>query len=257
MRRNENSLEIKMLFKPERREVLIRLFNGCVAFLFVPILRFKQAFAKQNEDSRGGSVKLPSAQSDGEISVEQAIEQRRTVRAFKSTPLELEQLAQLLWAAQGITGKGGFKRSAPSAGALYPMDVYIVAGQDGVTQIDAGVYHYQPRGHALSTVAKGDLREALSRASLSQMWMAQAPVNMLITAEYDRAAVKYGKRAIRYAMIEAGHIGQNLFLQAEALGLKAGIVGAYHDNEVIRVLDIPRAHEPLLIMPIGHPLDIA
>ncbi|MBW2428801.1 MAG: SagB/ThcOx family dehydrogenase [Deltaproteobacteria bacterium] len=197
-------------------------------------------------------MRLPPEKIERTVSVEQAISQRRTVRTFISEPLELHQFSQLLWAAQGITEKRGFKRSAPSAGALYPMDVYVVAGKDSVAQIEAGVYHYEPKGHTVSLVTGGDLREALSRASLSQMWMAKAPVDIVITADYSRATIKYGKRGVRYAIIEAGHIGQNLFLQAEALGLKAGIVGAFHDNEIIRVMNIPSSHEPLLIIPIGY-----
>ena len=186
------------------------------------------------------------------MSVEQVINQRRTVRALSSNPLDLHQLSQLLWAAYGLTGGGGFKRAAASAGALYPMDVYVVAGQEGVEKIKAGVYRYEPPGHMLSRVLSGDMRVALSSASLSQSWMAKAPVNFVITAEYHRATSKYGERGVRYAMIEAGHIAQNLFLQAEALGLKAGLVGAYRDNEIIRVMNIPSSHEPLLIMPIGY-----
>jgi len=197
-------------------------------------------------------MKLPPAKTEGTVTVEQAIRRRRTVRAFISKPLDLHQLSQLLWAAYGITGGGGFKRAAASAGALYPMDVYVVTGKEGVAQIEAGVYRYEPIGHMLSRVLSGDLREALSTASLSQSWMAKAPVNFVITAEYHRATAKYGERGVRYAMIEAGHITQNLFLQAEALGLKAGIVGAFRDNEIIRVVNIPSSHEPLLIMPIGY-----
>lgn len=197
-------------------------------------------------------MKLPRENTQGTVSVEQAISQRRTVRALSSTPLDLHQLSQLLWAAQGLTKKGSRKRAAPSAGALYPMDVYIVVGQDSVAQLEAGIYCYEPKGHQLFQAFSGDMREALSSASLSQRWMAKAPVSIVITAEYRRAAVKYGKRAVRYAMIEAGHIGQNLFLQAEALGLKAGIVGAFRDNEIIGVMKIPASHEPLLIVPIGY-----
>jgi len=241
-----------MLFKKERREVLIRLFNWCVFLLLTSSLPLRRAFAKRNVDKQGATMKLPHEKTQGTVSVEQAISQRRTVRAFMSEPLDLHQLSQLLWTAQGITEKSGFKRSAPSAGALYPVDVYVVAGKDSVAKIEAGVYHYEPKGHMFSLVTRGDLRGALSRASLSQMWMAKAPVNIVITAEYNRVTVKYGKRGVRYAMIEAGHIGQNLFLQAEALGLKAGIVGAFHDNEIIRVMNIPSSHEPLLIMPIGY-----
>jgi SagB-type dehydrogenase family enzyme len=194
---------------------------------------------------------LPPPKTDGTVSVERAISQRRTVRSFYPRRLNLIQLSQLLWAAQGITENGGFKRAAPSAGALYPMDIYAVVGRDCVEQIEPGVHHYQPREHTLSGIATGDLRDRVSQAALSQMWMAKAPLIVVISAEYDRIRVKYKERGIRYAMMEAGHIAQNLFLQAEALGLKAGIVGAFHDRELIGVLEIPPAHEPLLLMPIG------
>ena len=119
-------------------------------------------------------------------------------------------------------------------------------------QIEAGVYHYEPNGHALSNIAIEDVRERVAKASLSQMWMARAPLNTVIAAEFSRITVKYKERGIRYAMVEAGHIAQNLFLQAEALRLKAAIVGAFNDNELIDILKITRSHEPLLIMPIGY-----
>jgi SagB-type dehydrogenase family enzyme len=185
------------------------------------------------------------------MSVERAIMQRRTVRAFISEALNLNQLSQLLWAAGGITENNGYKRAVPSAGALYPMDIYIAVGRDGVAPIEAGVYHYEPAEHRLSVVARGDRRSPVARTCLSQMWMADAPLTIVITAEYGRAAAKYGKRGIRYALIEAGHIAQNVFLQTQALGLAAGIVGAFHDRELITVLNIPSSHEPILLMPVG------
>ncbi len=197
-------------------------------------------------------MKLPKPKSSGPLSVEQAILQRRTVRSYSEKALSLEQLSQLLWSAQGITGKRGLKRAAPSAGALYPMDLYAVVGQKGVTQLEAGVYHYHPQNHDLSLVKPQDLRKDVARACLSQMWMARAPINLAITAEYHRITRKYSKRGVRYAFIEAGHIGQNIFLQAEALGLKAGIVGAYHDEKLVEIMAISRTHEPLLIMPVGY-----
>jgi len=197
-------------------------------------------------------MKLPPPAKDGTVSVERAIRQRRTIRAYLPQIMTLGQMSQLLWSAHGITGDRGYKRAAPSAGALYPTDVYTVVGQDSVDQIDAGVYHYEPGRHRLSLVAKQDLRNTIARAALSQLWMATAPVNFVITADYSRSTAKYGNRGIRYAMIEAGHIGQNLFLQAEALGLKAGIVGAFHDRQLIESMRIPHDHEPLLIMPVGH-----
>ena len=198
-------------------------------------------------------MRLPLPTWQGKISVEQAIKQRRTTRSFHSRALNLNQLSQLLWAASGTTEENGCKRAAPSAGALYPMDLYVVAGQNSVPSIEAGVYHYEPGKHQLSEVLKGDTRIAVARASLSQMWMAGAPITMIITAEYKRATGKYGKRGIRYAMIEAGHIGQNIFLQAQALDLEAGIVGAFHDAEIIDAINIPSVHEPILLMPVGYP----
>jgi SagB-type dehydrogenase family enzyme len=197
-------------------------------------------------------MKLIEPKTDGPVSLEKAVCMRRTVRSFTADPLSPEAFSQLLWAGYGITRKGGFKRAAPSAGALYPMDLYAALGDECVDGFKAGVYHYDPEDHGVSLVAEGDLRNDLARASLGQTWMARPPLNLVITAEYSRITLKYGERGIRYAIIEAGHMGQNIFLQAEALGLGAGIVGAYDDREVIRVLKIPKSHEPLLIMPVGH-----
>ena len=195
---------------------------------------------------------LPRPDHETRLSVEEAIKRRRTVRSFGSRPITKEDLSQLLYAAQGITEPRGFKRAAPSGGALYPLDVYTVVGEKGVEDLDAAVYHYVPSDHRIEPVTMGDRKEQLARASLHQMWMAGPPVNFVITAEYSRICTKYGERGIRYATIEAGHVGQNIFLQAEALGLKAGIVGAFDDTKVIHVLGIPKQHEPLLIMPVGY-----
>ena len=245
-------IDVKNGLLKERRKILACLVKAVAAFWLALFWPLRPANAKGNKQYQGDVMKLPPAKTQGTVAVEQAIDQRRTVRSYMPKVLSLDQLAQLLWSAQGITGNTGLKRTAPSAGALYPMDVYVVAGQGSVAQIEAGVYHYEPHRHILSLVAKKDLRDGVARAALSQMWMARAPVNLVITAEYSRVDVKYGKRGVRYAMIEAGHIGQNLFLQAEALGLKAGIVGAFHDAELSKIMNLPRAHEPLLIMPVGY-----
>jgi SagB-type dehydrogenase family enzyme len=197
-------------------------------------------------------MRLPDPILDGAVSLERAVHQRRTIRSFDGKSLTLGQFSQLLWAAQGITEKGGFKRAAPSAGALYPMDVYGAVGRDCIDELDSGVYHYDPADHSISLVQEGDARKDIAVASLSQMWMAYAPLALVITAEYSRIEVKYGQRGIRYAMIEAGHIGQNIFLQSQAMGLAAGIVGAFQDQTVIRVMGIRETHEPLLIMPVGY-----
>jgi len=195
---------------------------------------------------------LPKPKKNGMVSLEKTISERRTIRSFLSEQLTLEQFSQILWAAYGITEEKGYKRAAASGGACYPMDIYAVVGENGVMGTEAGVYHYEPEGHTVSLLFEGDFREALARASLGQMWMARSPLKLVITAEYARITGRYGDRGVRYAMIEAGHIGQNIFLQAEAMGLGAGIVGAFHDEDVVRVIGLPRAHEPLLIMPVGY-----
>ena len=241
-----------MVFEQERRKALALLAKWLVAFWSASSWSLKRAAAKDKPQFKGATMKLRPPKTDGTVSVERAIKQRRTIRSFTPESLNLNQLSQLFWSCQGITGNDGFKRAAPSAGALYPMDVYAIVGRSSVEQIEAGVYHYEPNGHALSNIAIEDVRERVAKASLSQMWMARAPLNIVITAEYCRITVKYKERGIRYAMVEAGHIAQNLFLQAEALRLKAAIVGAFHDNELIDILKIPRSHEPLLIMPIGY-----
>ncbi|UCF71975.1 MAG: SagB/ThcOx family dehydrogenase [Deltaproteobacteria bacterium] len=196
-------------------------------------------------------MRLPDPMLDGAVSLERTVHQRRTIRSFEGKALTLEQFSQLLWAAQGITETGGFKRAAPSAGALYPMDIYGAVGRDCIEKLDPGLYHYEPADHSISLVQEGDVRRGIAAASLGQMWMAHAPVTVVITAEYNRIMGKYGQRGIRYAMIEAGHIGQNIFLQSEAMGLAAGIVGAFEDQKIIQVMGIKQTHEPLLIMPVG------
>lgn len=195
---------------------------------------------------------LPLGKLKGVVSVEEAIRNRRTVRDFSNKSLDLHQLSQCLWSGQGITEDNGYKRAAPSAGALYPLDLYAVVGLGGVEGLDTGVYRYKPEGHDLLQVMKGDKREDMAMAALRQMWMSRAPVTFVITAEYRRITGKYGKRGIRYALIESGHLGQNIFLQAEAMGLACGIVGAFNDGRVIKAAGLQPSHEPLLLMPMGY-----
>lgn len=197
-------------------------------------------------------IKLPEPSYQGTLSVERAIKQRRTIRDFQKKPLKISQLSQILWAAQGITDKRGFMRAAPSAGALYPLDIYAVVGDGAVKGMETGVYHYDPKFHTVKKVCEGDKRGEVARASLGQMWMAKAPAILAITAEYKRITGKYGERGIQYATIEVGHSGQNIFLQSAGLGLDAGIVGAFHDNEVRESICARKSHQPLVLIPIGY-----
>jgi len=218
-------------------------------FFFVSLLVAGHAWGGAQE---GRPIQLSMPAYDGKVSVEKAIKERRTVRAFRPKPLALAQLSQILWSAQGITDERGGFRTTPSGGALYPLDVYAVVGEGGVEGLECGVYHYQPEGHSIRLILKGDRRKDVANASLWQMWMANAPVIFVVTSEHERITRKYGKRGIRYAHIEVGHVGQNIFLQSSALGLGAGIVGAFHDGAVAEAIGAPKAHEPLIIMPVGY-----
>jgi SagB-type dehydrogenase family enzyme len=220
--------------------------------LFIPGRALSNIKNRSLHKKGGWRMRLSDPIIDGDVSLEKAIHKRRTIRSFDSKALSLDQFSQLLWAAQGITEPNGFKRAAPSAGALYPMDIYAVLGSNSIAGLEAGVYHYEPLNHSVSLVREDDMRKDVANASLWQMWMAHAPLILIITAEYSRIMGKYGQRGIRYAMIEAGHIGQNIFLQAQSMGLAAGIVGAFKDEEVIKVLGIKKTHEPLLVMPVGY-----
>ncbi len=222
-----------------------------VFILFAGLL-LASSTAAWGEAMKMKRVALPKPSFEGTVSVEGAIKSRRTIRDFESMPLTLSQLSQLAWAAQGITDERRGYRAAPSGGALYPLDVYAVVGKKGVEGLADGVYRYLPREHALLNIDGGDRRKEVARAALEQTWIAGAPVVFIITAEYSRITVKYGKRGVRYATIEAGHVGQNIFLQAEALGLGAGIVGAFDDRGLARAIGVPDEHEPLLIMPVGY-----
>jgi len=197
------------------------------------------------------SLKLPEPASQGQMSVEEALSKRRTVRQFARRGLEMAQVSQLLWGTDGISDPRGL-RTAPSAGATYPLELYLVVGERGVKDLAPGVYHYLPASHTLELTQKGDLRPAVARDCLHQTWMAEAPVMVVFAAEYRRCMARYGDRGIRYTHMEVGHAGQNLFLQAEALGLACGIVGASQDRALQKTLQLPASHEPLLVMPVGY-----
>jgi SagB-type dehydrogenase family enzyme len=196
------------------------------------------------------AIKLPEPASQGKMSVEKALSQRRTIRQFANRGLDLAQMSQLLWGTDGISDPRGL-RTSPSAGATYPLELYLVVGERGVTGLAPGLYHYRPGPHTLELTQKGDLRAAVARDCLHQTWMAQAPVMVVFAAEYRRCMARYGERGIRYTHMEVGHAGQNLFLQAEALGLACGIVGAFQDRALQGTLKLPSSHEPLLVMPVG------
>jgi SagB-type dehydrogenase family enzyme len=188
-------------------------------------------------------ITLPKPNQDGSISLEQAIAARRSRRDFLPQSLTLEQISQLTWAAQGQDAHSHY-RTAPSAGATYPLELFVVTGD--------GLFRYLPAKHSLEKLAGQDLRAALASAALGQEFVEAAPLTLVFTAEFSRTTNHYGKRGIRYVYMEAGHAAQNVHLQAEALGLGSVAVGAFDDASVSKVLSLPDYLEPLYMVTVGY-----
>jgi SagB-type dehydrogenase family enzyme len=191
----------------------------------------------------GESINLPSPRLKGDMSLEEAIAKRRSIRSYSPTPLTLEEISQLLWAAQGITEPNRGLRTAPSAGATYPYEVYIVTNE--------GVFHYIPKGHKLEKIKDGNIREDLTASAMGQASVRDAGAVFILSAIYERTA-RYGERAKLFVHLEGGHIAQNILLQAVALKLGSVPVGAFNPERVKEVTGIPEG-EVVYLIPVGHP----
>lgn len=196
-------------------------------------------------------VELPEPQFTGVVSVEEAIQKRRSIRTYKNEPLTKSEVSQLSWAAVGKTvdGLSGPTRAYPSAGASHPLELLVVVGY--VEGLKSGVYRYNWQKHSLELLFEGDLREDLMKASLKQSMIANAPISLVFTAVFSRTTARYGQRGeARYVPMDAGAAFQNVHLQAQALGLGTVIVGAFDDEAVSEVLNLEK-EIPIGIMPIG------
>lgn len=193
-------------------------------------------------------IDLPSPLLDGETSIEEAISSRRSVREYKPDALRLNEVAQLVWAAQGVTSKQGY-RTTPSAGAIYPLNIYLVNGSS--PDFAKGVYRYLPLEHALEKTMNDDVRAQLSAAAFGQASIKNASVLLIITGSYKKTQKKYGNRAVRYVDMETGHAAQNLYLQCVSLHLGMVTIGGFSDELVSKVLALPKDETPLYIIPIG------
>ncbi len=205
----------------------------------------------------GKIIELPEPLLTSSVSIEEAMQNRRSVREFKPDALTIEQVSQILWAAYGITEprshpsflRGGL-RTAPSAGALYPLDIYLVCGN--VEQLQAGIYKYFSEAHSLELIAPGDIRKDLAEAALKQDFIEVAPISIIYVAIFDRTTQKYGNRGReRYVCTDLGHSAQNVYLQTYGLNLGTCAVGAFTDKMVSMVMLLPDREEPLYIMPVG------
>ena len=190
-------------------------------------------------------IKLPDPVKDSKFSVERAINERRSIRTYKDAPLTLKEVSQLLWASQGTVASG--RRAAPSAGATYPLEIFFVAGN--VEGLKQGLYRYKNKEHSLELIREGDFRKPVSDRALRQDMILKAPATIVVSAVFERTRARYGTRAERYVHMEAGHVGENIMLQATALGLGTVPVGAFIDSEVKSVLGIKE--DPLYLFPVG------
>ena len=199
---------------------------------------------------------LPAPATDGSVSVERALANRRSHRNFQDRPLSMQQVSQLLWAAYGITyplpepGLRGGLRTAPSAGAMYPLEIYLIVGN--VDGLAPGVYRYISDGHKLVRVVSGDVRDEMREAAVGQRMVSEAPVSIFYSAVFERTTGRYGERGNMYVYMEVGHSAQNVYLQAEALGLGTCAIGAFTDDRVRRILNLPADERPLYLMPVGY-----
>jgi SagB-type dehydrogenase family enzyme len=189
-------------------------------------------------------IKLPEPKEKGSVSIEETLHQRRSLRDYKRGQLSLEQVSQLLWAA---SGRNLYRRTAPSPGATYPLEIYLVVGE--VEGLGPGIYHYSFSRHSLEMIKEQDVRNRLSTSALGQEMIEEAQINIIIAADYSRTTGHYGQRGNRYVHMEVGHVGQNVSLQAIALSLGTVMIGAFEDKEVKEVLGIKE--EPLYIIPVG------
>ena len=194
------------------------------------------------------SFELPEPGYQSETSIERALLERQSVRSYRAEAVTLAELSQLLWAAQGVTRPRGF-RTAPSAGALYPLELYVVGGD--IEGLESGIYKYRPLDHALWLVSKGDRRAELSGAALGQGCVRRGALIIVFCAVYERVTRHYGDRGVMYVHMEAGHAAQNVHLQAVGLNLGTVVIGAFRDPEVSRIVGLTDAEEPIYLMPLG------
>jgi len=219
--------------------------------LAAPACNSLQPSAVEEDEKKGTEISLPEPKLESETSVEESIYSRVSKRSFDSSPLSLEMISQLLWASQGtgIDGVTGPSRTAPSAGATHPIDIFLVAGN--IEGLPAGLYQYEYRDHRLKQLGKGDFRSELAAIALDQHFIEEAPASIVLAAVYERTTGRYGERGIRYVHMEIGHITQNIYLQAQSLELGAVAVGAFDDDRLKSLLEVE--HDPLMIVPAGIP----
>lgn len=235
-----------MVYQIVKKAFVTFISVGIILLIIIGWTLMAQESNHKNKDTN--VIKLSEPRYDGNVSIERALKKRRSIREYSDKPLTLTEISQLLWAAQGKT-RSTFGRTAPSAGALYPLEVYLVAGN--VTGFSKGIYKYQPENHELLRITNMDKQGDLCSAALGQGCVRDGAVVIVFAAVYERTTKKYGQRGIRYVHMEIGHAAQNVYLQAISLNLGTVVVGAFNDNKVHKVMNMPDEEQPLCIMPVG------
>lgn len=234
----------------------VMLFFGINKFLFSNNDEKRNSEISKEVTMEDGYIRLPKPSLKGEMTVEESLQHRRSVRGYKSGSLSLNQVSQVLWAAYGISDSTTYSlrklRTAPSAGATYPLEIYLMAGKvDGLVP---GLYRYIPDHHYLQLYSQGDLRAQVAKACLAQMMLAEAPASLVYSAVYSRTVSRYGDRgAERYVCMDLGHSAQNVYLQATAIGLATCAIGAFNDEQLASIIKPPAEEKLLYLMPIGEP----
>lgn len=229
----------------DRRQLMLQ---AAAIIAIAPIQVFVMADEATSPSKLREKIPLVEPRDDGSPPLGATLRRRRSVREFSDKPLQFEEVSQIAWAAQGITHRAGF-RTAPSAGALYPLEMYVIAGN--VTGLEQGVYKYGPVDHMLRMTGRGDRRSDISRTAFHQKWIQDAAAIFVLAAVFERTTIKYDRRGIRYVYMEAGHAAQNVCLQAVALGLGATTVGAFNDDALKAVVGMAPNEDPLSLLPIG------
>ncbi len=231
-------------------KIIIPIIVLALLLVLIPFLPIQREEGHNMVESEK-EISLPEIKESSDFSLEEALSERRSRRDFSQEEVTLEEVAQILYSAQGITGDMG-KRTAPSAGATYPLEVYLVSKR--VDDLERGVYRYLPESHKLEKILEGDISQNLSEYALNQDFIEEAAFNLVITGIYHRTTQRYGERGERYVYMEAGHVGQNVYLQAESLNLSTVVVGAFSDEDIKSLLNLKKEETPLYIIPIGKPL---
>lgn len=229
------------------KTILIVFVISIIVLSGVLIYLHYQNPAVKTMNTNTNTIQLPEPRQKGDISFEETINQRRSVREYKDEPLTLSEVSQLLWSAQGLNQKGS--RVVPSAGALYPIEIYLVV--KNVEDLESAVYHYLPESHSIELYFNKEVNQKLAEIALNQSWVSEAPVKIIISGVFSRTTDKYGRRGIQYVYQESGHAAQNIYLQAESLSLGTVVVGAFDQTKVDDLFNFKAGQKVLYIMPVG------